>query len=265
MSIIGSLIGAAGTIGAGLIGANSAKDTNSQMLAYSREAAQNKYQWSVADMEKAGLNPKLAGTQAASVSGAQVPNLKNPGDSIVSGVQAAADILSKLSLTYSSAKKNMADAKAAEETAKTTGSLRSFEIGLKERQGKLLEVQALLAGANETKSYEEAQYMRALAFSILEDAYSKRRANDIADAEAEGLKAQAYHRGKFRTDYGSFLGPMEVIGSSARDMSTVFDKTFGKVMMRLIPNFSGILEGFLNAGKKGGNRRVPRIRTKPRR
>lgn len=80
-AIIGSaVIGAGASLFGAHKSASSAEAVNAAQLAFARESAQNKYQWAVKDMEKAGLNPKLAGTQNASVTGAQVPNLKNPGD-----------------------------------------------------------------------------------------------------------------------------------------------------------------------------------------
>lgn len=84
-AIIGSaVIGAGASLFGAHKSASSAEAVNAAQLAFARESAQNKYQWAVKDMEKAGLNPKLAGTQNASVTGAQVPNLKNPGDAFVS-------------------------------------------------------------------------------------------------------------------------------------------------------------------------------------
>lgn len=68
-------------VGAAFIGAAgsaaSAKSINRQSLAFAREQMQNKHQWEVADLKKAGLNPILSATGGmGGISSA--PNLKQP-------------------------------------------------------------------------------------------------------------------------------------------------------------------------------------------
>ena len=78
MAILPAIIGAAGTLlGAGVASAG-AKKTNEQSIDFSKEAAQNKHQWQVEDLKKAGLNPILSSTLGGSQ--ASQPSLVNPGE-----------------------------------------------------------------------------------------------------------------------------------------------------------------------------------------
>lgn len=73
---------AVGGVVGGLIGANGAKAANDASWAHQKELYQNRYQWQVADMRKAGLNPVLAasggGLSAPSVSAPPVQNESAP-------------------------------------------------------------------------------------------------------------------------------------------------------------------------------------------
>ena len=51
-----------GSIGSSIIGSNSAKSVSKQNYEAAREAMQNKHQWEVEDLKKAGLNPILSAT-----------------------------------------------------------------------------------------------------------------------------------------------------------------------------------------------------------
>lgn len=58
----GAIAGALGSIGSSIIGSNSAKSVSQQNYEASREAMQNKHQWEVEDLKRAGLNPILSAT-----------------------------------------------------------------------------------------------------------------------------------------------------------------------------------------------------------
>lgn len=61
MSLIAAAgIGALGSVISSSIGANSAKAVSADNYAASREAMQNKHQWEVEDLKKAGLNPIIS-------------------------------------------------------------------------------------------------------------------------------------------------------------------------------------------------------------
>lgn len=53
--------------------------TSSKAYRRAKEMYQHRYQWAVDDMRKAGLNPILAGTNGASVSGANAPSIAPSG------------------------------------------------------------------------------------------------------------------------------------------------------------------------------------------
>lgn len=93
------------TVFSGLIGAESASDTNAQSLEAQRELRDTQYQSAVKDMEKAGLNPMLA-TKLGGNMASSVPQLTPPASA---GIQSA--------LSSASVAKTYADAEAAKATA----------------------------------------------------------------------------------------------------------------------------------------------------
>lgn len=65
--MLGSLIGAAGSLIGGLLGKKSAEDANRDNIRQQREFAQSGIQWRVADAKKAGIHPLYSlGAQTAS-------------------------------------------------------------------------------------------------------------------------------------------------------------------------------------------------------
>lgn len=68
--IIAAGISAAGSYLASKKQASAASDANSQQIAWQREAMQNRHQWEVEDLRKAGLNPILSANAGASTGGA---------------------------------------------------------------------------------------------------------------------------------------------------------------------------------------------------
>lgn len=78
----GSVIGAGISAVGSFLGAQKQRevtsDVNAQQIAWQREAMQNRHQWEVEDLKKAGLNPILSANAGASTGGAgfhpQVPD-----------------------------------------------------------------------------------------------------------------------------------------------------------------------------------------------
>lgn len=177
----GSLISAGASLFGAHKSASSAEAVNAAQLAYSREAAQNKYQWAVKDMEKAGLNPKLAGTQASSVSGAQVPNLKNPGDAWAQAGAAISGSVGQATSAYASAITNLKNADTARINAQTEQLRQASQQSLQENQGAAARAQAesfkaqaryydrLVGDAPEQRQLWRAQMRGATSASMLSD------------------------------------------------------------------------------------------------
>lgn len=138
----GAVIGAGASLFGAHKSASSAAAVNAAQLAFSRESAQNKYQWAVKDMEKAGLNPKLAGTQSASVSGAQVPNLKNPGDAWAQAGAAISGSVGQATSAYASALSDVKNADTARMNAQTERLRQESQQNLQDNQGAAARAQA---------------------------------------------------------------------------------------------------------------------------
>lgn len=83
---IGGLFGLGGSVLQGLFGQSSAQAS----MDFQREVLQNRNQWMVQDLKKAGLNPILAAgaTSSGSASGAQA-HIDNPGTAAVSSAMQA--------------------------------------------------------------------------------------------------------------------------------------------------------------------------------
>lgn len=83
----GALIGAAaGAIGSGIMGRSNAK----QQQQATREMYQNRYQWTMQDLAKAGLNPMLAMNQGAVSGGGSMAGATTPdgGSAVAQGLAA---------------------------------------------------------------------------------------------------------------------------------------------------------------------------------
>lgn len=85
-------IGAAGVLGAGAMGASSAKQVNQQQLDFYKEMSNTQYQRAVEDMKKAGLNPLMMYGGKGGPAPSAMPNLKNPSDHLVGVVNRMAQL-----------------------------------------------------------------------------------------------------------------------------------------------------------------------------
>lgn len=232
-------LGALGSIGGALIGSASSSKSNRLAIQFAREQAQNRYQWAVRDMEKAGLNPKLAGTQNASVSAGGSPSLRDPGAHITQGLVNAGQILANAVGVMSSANKNNAEAALAGQQALTQSSARDqmeADAALKRHQAFLVEAQALEVKAREAKTREERQYWLYEAWRARELAQREYWRNDYVEKYRYGALGEHWR------DNARLLSGLEVFGSSARDAAGVFDKTVGRLLERLVPDFKTLVD-----------------------
>jgi hypothetical protein len=112
--IVGSVLGG----GLSFLGGERANDSSARsverQLEFQRESYQNRYQWQMEDMKKAGLNPMLAYQQGAgpalSGSSYQAKDTISPG---VNSALAARRLATELDVMESTAAKNKADTAAA--------------------------------------------------------------------------------------------------------------------------------------------------------
>lgn len=125
---LGPVIGAVGGILGESIGASSAnslqRDTLNQQMAFNREVMQNRHQWEVEDLKKAGLNPLLSATSPTGT-------LSSPGAPAAAKANYAqsAQALASLSIQNKQAEAQLASSEAAKLNAESLKRKTDFETG----------------------------------------------------------------------------------------------------------------------------------------
>lgn len=125
---LGPVIGAVGGILGESIGASSAnslqRETLQQQMAFNREVMQNRHQWEVEDLKKAGLNPLLSATSPTGT-------LSSPGSPAAAKANYAqsAQALASLSIQNKQAEAQLASSEAAKLNAESLKKKTDFETG----------------------------------------------------------------------------------------------------------------------------------------
>lgn len=139
---LGPLIGAGGGIGSAAMSAREAR----RQREWSRENYRHRFQWSMEDMEAAGLNPILAagmglgGGGTPSGASASMPNLSGVGDTVTSSIHKGAE-RKKMGVEETTIAK--LGEKHVSDAAKNVS-----DIGVNEESKKLIQAQAGAADAN---------------------------------------------------------------------------------------------------------------------
>lgn len=110
MSLLGAAIGAIGGLFGAKMGANAAEDNLQKQIDWQKEQLQNKHQWEVEDLRKAGLNPILSSHGSSSAASVSPSAIVNP----LSGLASSA---SQLGMLKSEIEKNKADIRNQSKTA----------------------------------------------------------------------------------------------------------------------------------------------------
>lgn len=123
-SVAGSVLGGVGEY----IGASSAnrlqQDLFNQQVSFNREVMQNRHQWEVEDLKKAGLNPLLSATTGTGTLSAPAP----PTTQKANYAQSAA-ALASLSIQDKQADAMLQSAEAAKISAETAKTKTDFDVG----------------------------------------------------------------------------------------------------------------------------------------
>lgn len=125
---LGPVIGAVGGILGESIGASSAnslqRETLDKQMAFNREVMQNRHQWEVEDLKKAGLNPLLSATSPTGT-------LSSPGApaAVKANYAQSAQALASLSIQNKQAEAQLASSEAAKLNAETLKRKTEFDMG----------------------------------------------------------------------------------------------------------------------------------------
>lgn len=250
--ITGALIGGGASLLGGLFGSASSASQNAALISAQREAAQKKYQWAVADMEKAGLNPKLAGTQAASVSGANLGSgVQDTGGKLTQGLTALGQIAADAVVKTSTARKQNAEAELATEqatSARFSQEVMRQQATLLMRQWKTEEQNFYYRLAQTAQSQEQAAYYRRLAENAGEEFWRIRheaeRTSALADRERLHTKLYSDFYGEYPWAYN-----LERFGSSGKDLAGVIDTAVGDILKVFFPKLGTVVDSVTSVGK----------------
>lgn len=124
MSFLGAAVGAIGSF-LGVRSANSAqKAMMNDQMGFNREVMQNRHQWEVEDLKKAGLNPLLSTTSPTGTLSAPTPPSVQKADYAQSAAQ-----LASLSIQDKNAEAQLVSAEAAKLNAETLKRRNEFDMG----------------------------------------------------------------------------------------------------------------------------------------
>ncbi len=139
----GAVLGAVSNIFGAHMGAEAQEDAIDKQIAWQREQLQNKHQWEVEDLKKAGLNPILSSHGASSAASVSPGSLVNP----LSGLASSAAELGKLK---SEIAKNKAD---------IANQTKSADAAVKNAESSMINAESnkALADANVVKLNQDVQ------------------------------------------------------------------------------------------------------------
>lgn len=208
----GQIIGAGLSAAASIYGANkqaSAADAaNNKQIAWQREAMQNRHQWEVEDLRKAGLNPILSANAGASTGGAgfhpSVPDYMSAYQNSVGNAVTALKTLSEIEQTEANTR--VADATVGRINQETrnlgiTGA--QLDMNLKRDQENQLSYEV------GSRSGWPAQFLQGLqsTWKRLGDWYNNFQ-NSAGSSRSSSRSSRSYNRssGNNRFVFGSYHG-----------------------------------------------------------
>lgn len=173
MGLFGSIVGA--TVG-GLFGLAQQSSSNSAAASMqntsieaNRETMQNKHQWEVADLKKAGLNPMISamnssGTlSASSGSAGAAPSAAAGAAAMAQAFSAAKLNQSQIDVNKTQAEKNLAEARATTDMVDISRNNSASQIDLQSKQGASIELQNEYQKLSNMRESEWSKYYPKLA------------------------------------------------------------------------------------------------------
>lgn len=183
--MFGSILGAVGSIGGALIGANSSRSNAARAQAFEERMANTAIQRQVQDIKEAGMNPAMIYEHGGS--GAPMPTGQNASPIDLSGLASSAAAIGQLfnqnELVKSQVELQKSQARKTDADALNAMSEGTWIPGINEERVRLLRAQSKSTAATEAATWEQADKTHLEKDKVKAD-------TDLSAASAQQIRSQ---------------------------------------------------------------------------